>query len=57
MALTFTLNGKIQIVKGEMATPGVITMNGKNADFDDIVHDGAVISLKPPIDGSPAKLK
>ncbi len=57
MALTFTLNGKIQIVKGEMATPGVITMNGKNADFDDIVHDGAVINLKPPIDGSPAKAK
>ncbi|WP_296970753.1 cell division FtsA domain-containing protein [Tepidanaerobacter sp. EBM-38] len=51
LAKTFKLNGKLKIVKGEMAKPAIVTMNGKNVDLNEPIKDGAVISFIPAEDG------
>lgn len=57
LAKTFKLNGKLKIVKGEMAKPAIVTMNGKNVDLNEPIKDGAVISFIPAEDGKAGSSK
>ena len=57
LAKTFKLNGKLVIVKGKMAKPAVVTMDGKNVSFNEPVHDSAVISFIPAHDGEAGTAK
>jgi len=56
-ALTFTLNGKLQIVRGQMPKPAVVTIDGQAASMELPVYDGAKINFTPAKDGKPAKAK
>ncbi|WP_213973993.1 cell division protein FtsA [Tepidanaerobacter acetatoxydans] len=57
LAKTFKLNGKLKIVKGEMAKPAIVTMNGKNVDLNEPIKDGAVISFLAAKDGKAGSSK
>ncbi|MDD4569578.1 MAG: cell division protein FtsA, partial [Tepidanaerobacteraceae bacterium] len=57
LAKTFKLNGKLEIVRGKMAKPAVVTMGGQNADLKDPVYDGAIIKFAPAEDGEVGKAK
>ncbi|WP_273039378.1 cell division FtsA domain-containing protein [Tepidanaerobacter syntrophicus] len=51
MAKTFKLNGKLKIIKGKMAEPASVTINGKSVNLNEPVYDGAVINFMPAKDG------
>ncbi|MDI3480487.1 MAG: hypothetical protein PWQ97_142 [Tepidanaerobacteraceae bacterium] len=57
MALTFKINGQIKVVKGKMAKPAKIIVNGKKAELDTIISDGDIITFEPAVDGEPGKAK
>ncbi|HHV19851.1 MAG TPA: cell division protein FtsA [Thermoanaerobacterales bacterium] len=57
LAKTFKLNGRLVIIKGKMAKPAVVTMDGKNVDLNKPVHDGAVINFSPAEDGKAGTAK
>jgi cell division protein FtsA len=57
MALTFKINGEINVVKGKMAKPAIITVNGKKAEPDSMISDGDLIKFEPAADGEPGKAK
>ena len=57
LAKTFTLNGKLVVAKGQMPKPAIISMDGKSADINTPVHDGAVIDFTPAQDGKNASAK
>lgn len=57
MAKTFTLNGEIKIIKGTMARSGKVFIDGKKANFDTKIWDGAVIDFIPAEDGRPGRAK
>ena len=44
-SLTFTLNGERQLMKGSLATPGQITLNGLPVALDQTVKQGDVIDF------------
>ena len=53
-ALTFTVNGKMQIVRGEMGKHSVIKINGKQKTLDNLIVDGDIVEIKKPRDGRDA---
>lgn len=57
MALTFKLNGDLKVVKGKMAKPAEIMINGKKTGLDAVISDGDVIAFKPAVDGEPGRAK
>lgn len=57
MALTFKINGELKVVKGKMAEPAKIMVNGKKAETDSLISDGDVITFEPAVDGEPGKAK
>lgn len=57
MAKTFTLNGKIKIIRGTMAKPGKVFIDGKKADFDTKIWDKAIIDFTPAEDGKPGRAR
>lgn len=57
LAKTFKLNGKLIVIKGKMAKPAIVTMDGKNVDLKQPIHDGAVIAFKPAIHGEMAEAR
>lgn len=52
--LTFTLNNKLNIVKGEMGKMATIKINGHLKSLEDKVTDGDIIELNKPRDGRDA---
>ncbi|HHW02020.1 MAG TPA: cell division protein FtsA [Thermoanaerobacterales bacterium] len=57
MALTFRINGELRVVKGKMAKPAEIMINGRRAGLDAEISDGDAISFIPAVDGEPARAK
>lgn len=55
--LRFTLNGKPQIVYGEMRQPAVIKVNGEIANLQTTVKDGDVIEVTRAVNGKDATAK
>lgn len=52
--LTFTVNRKLHIIKGEMGKHSTIKINGKSKNLDTIIFDGDLIEIKKPRDGRDA---
>ena len=55
-ALTFTVNGKMKILKGEMGKHSTIKINGKQKTLDNFIVDGDMVEIKKPRDGRDAVL-
>lgn len=55
MAKTFTLNGRINIIKGTMAKPGKVFIDGNEAEFTTKVWDKALIDFIPAENGKPGR--
>lgn len=55
-SLTFTLNGERQLMKGSLATPGQITLNGLPVALDQTVKQGDVIDFVPAESGMDANV-
>ena len=55
--LTFTVNGKNRIVRGEQGEAAVIKVNGEIADIYAQVHNGAIIEITPSTSGEAAVLE
>jgi len=53
-ALTFTVNGKMKIIKGEMGKHSTIKINGKQKTLDNLIVDGDIVEIKKPRDGRDA---
>lgn len=56
-ALTFTVNGKARMVRGQQGEAAVITVNGENADIYAKVHNGDRVIVVPSTEGSPARME
>jgi len=54
LAKTFTLNGKMCVIKGEMPVPAVIKIDNNNADLSTPLKEGDKISFTPAINGKDA---
>lgn len=54
--LTFTLNGQPQFLKGEVATPGSITVNDMPATIGTVVTQGDKVKLIPATNGLSAEM-
>ena len=52
--LSFTLNGQREFIRGALATPPVILLNGAPAALTDVVHAGDSISFTPAKPGADA---
>ncbi len=57
VALTFELNGEIQVIKGSMGKSAQLQINGKRGRLEEIVHPGDQISFEPGIPGEAGKGK
>jgi len=55
-ALTFTVNGKSRMVRGEQGEAAVITINGEAADIYTRVHNGDHIVVVPSTAGNAASM-
>ena len=53
-ALTFTVNGKMKILKGEMGKHSIIKINGKQKTLDNFIEDGDSVEIKKPREGRDA---
>lgn len=51
--LTFTVNGKTRIARGQLGEASVITVNGKLADIHTPIHSNDVIMVKESTAGEP----
>jgi len=56
-ALTFSVNGKSRIVRGEQGEAAVIKVNGEMADIYAQVHNGAYIEVTPSTAGENAAME
>ena len=56
-ALTFAVNGKSRMVRGEQGEAAVIKVNGELADIYTQVHNGSVIEVTPSTSGDGAELE
>ncbi len=56
-SLTFTLNGERQTLKGEIASPAEIRLNGNAASIDTAVKQGDIIEFTPANSGINAGVK
>ncbi len=54
--LTYTVNGKMNIIKGEMGKNSIIKINGHNKSLEDTVVDGDMIEIKKQRDGRDAHI-
>lgn len=54
--LTYTVNGKLNIIKGEMGKNSHIKVNGHNKSLEDTIVDGEMIEIKKQRDGRDAHL-
>jgi len=57
MALTFELNGKLKVIKGERGKPGEIKVNGVKASLDTPLKQGDSITFVPGEKGEDGKLR
>lgn len=55
-SLNFTLNGEKQMLKGEVSTPAVLTLNGRQASVDMTVKQGDRIEITPAKSGISAEI-
>ncbi|MDR2043086.1 MAG: rod shape-determining protein [Clostridium sp.] len=55
-ALTFTVNGKSKMVRGQQGEAAAITINGETADINTKVHNGDHIKITPSTAGEDAKM-
>lgn len=56
-ALTFTVNGKSRIVRGQLGEAAVIRVNGEPADIYSQVHNGDHIEVTPSTAGDAASME
>lgn len=56
-SLTFTLNGEKQFMKGSLAVPAEVKVNGEAAALETSVKQGDVIDFKPAVCGENAEAK
>ncbi|WP_368294426.1 cell division FtsA domain-containing protein [Dehalobacter sp. TBBPA1] len=54
-ALIYKLNGEIQVIKGELGSPAVITVNGQSAKLDQRLSQGDMVTFRPGHSGEDAK--
>lgn len=54
-ALTYTVNGKIRMTRGQQGEAAVILLNGDPADLHSQIHSGDIISVKASTEGEPGK--
>lgn len=54
--LTFNLNGEKQIMKGELAIPGEIMLNGMPASLENTVKQGDTVEFTPSVSGMNASV-
>ncbi len=52
--VSFTLNGKVKIIFGELATPARITVNGHPANLQTTIKDGDIIFVEKAVNGRDA---
>ncbi|GAW30415.1 Cell division protein FtsA [Carboxydocella sp. JDF658] len=57
MALSFTLNGQLRLVKGEAGQPGQIWLNGQLVDYSARVRPGDRIDYSPGQPGADARVR
>lgn len=57
LPLTFVVNGKSRIVRGDLGETAVIRLNGKNADMYTQVHNGDRVQVTPSTAGDPAVME
>lgn len=55
--ITFTLNGEKQIMKGSLAIPSEVKLNGEPAALETAVKQGDVIEFKPAVSGENASVR
>lgn len=55
-AVSFTLNGKKETVRGEAGEPAAIYLNDSAAGLDRRIANGDVIIIEPAVDGKPAEV-
>jgi cell division protein FtsA len=55
-AISFKLNGKTEIVRGESGEPAVIYLNDRVYGLDKPIASGDRIVIEPAVEGKPAKL-
>lgn len=55
-ALTFTLNGEVQVVPGTMGEPGIIRVDGQEVTLDTPIANNASITIDAGQAGAPASL-
>jgi cell division protein FtsA len=55
LSLTFTINGKIEIVKGELGEAAKIFINGMEGSLDKTLSNGDRIIIDPAVDGNNAE--
>lgn len=56
-ALTFTVNGKPRIARGQQGEAAVITVNGEQTDIYSRIRNGDRIRVEPSTAGEPARLE
>lgn len=56
-SLSFTLNGEKQFMKGKLAVPAEVKVNGEAAALETAVKQGDVIEFKPAVCGENAEAK
>lgn len=56
-SLSFTLNGEKQFMKGKLAVPAEVKINGEAAALETAVKQGDVIEFKPAVCGENAEAK
>ena len=54
-SVTFQLNGARKVVRGELPTVAVITVNGVTANITTPVHPGDALSFQPAVSGQDAR--
>ena len=55
--LSFTINGKTRITRGQLGEAAIITLNGKEADIHTPIHANDVIVVTESSKGKPASLE
>lgn len=57
LAKTYTLNGELKVIRGEMPTPARITIDNNQVDLNTPLKEGDRVYFHPASDGKDAKLQ
>lgn len=57
LAKTFTLNGELKTIRGEIPVPAAVKVNNAVAALDTEIREGDYISVAPAVDGADARAR